>query len=388
MMNTPDPKQQIRDYLAEQMTPEEEKRFDSWLGQNPEARKLFKRSAKTYQAIRWTAQWDRPDDRQAYAQLKQRLHRHRRRLRIRLRKYAALFFLLLGSAVFFWQQQTPQPYPLTSAEFRTTDPQLPVLTLSDGRQVLLADTRQIITGSSPRVNIRLNDSANLSYAPTRDTAPAEITYNTLSVPQGCEFTVTLSDGSRIWLNAESRLKYPEVFAGDRREVYLEGEAYFEVARNEQAPFFVRTRDMNLQVLGTRFNIKAYPDETKTVTTLISGSIGQHFPSTGRQLRLTPSHQSSFDGSTGDLQIREADPEEVLAWKNGKFIARDKTLEEIFRELARWYDFETVYTRPALRQVRFHLHTNRYATVREILDNLQSTNGIRFSYTGNKIYVSQ
>ena len=184
------------------------------------------------------------------------------------------------------------------------------------------------------------------------------------------------------------MKYPEVFAGDHREVYLEGEAYFEVARNEQASFSVYTRDMNLQVLGTSFNIKAYPDETETVTTLLSGSIEQHYPSSRQTLKLLPSQQSHFDCHTGNLQILEADPEEVLAWKNGKFIARDKTLEEIFRELTRWYDFEVVFTRPALRQLRFHLHTNRYASIREILDNLQSTNGIHFSYIGNKIYISQ
>ena len=146
--------------------------------------------------------------------------------------------------------------------------------------------------------------------------------------------------------------------------------------------------LNLQVLGTSFNIKAYPDETETVTTLLSGSIEQHYPSSRQTLKLLPSQQSHFDCHTGNLQILEADPEEVLAWKNGKFIARDKTLEEIFRELTRWYDFEVVFTRPALRQLRFHLHTNRYASIREILDNLQSTNGIHFSYIGNKIYISQ
>lgn len=246
----------------------------------------------------------------------------------------------------------------------------------------------MISGSSSKVNILQHDSGSLSYTPIRDTVPIKITYHTLTVPKGCEFSLTLSDGSRVWLNAGSKLKYPEVFAGDHREVYLEGEAYFEVARNEQASFSVYTRDMNLQVLGTSFNIKAYPDETETVTTLLSGSIEQHYPSSRQTLKLLPSQQSHFDCHTGNLQILEADPEEVLAWKNGKFIARDKTLEEIFRELTRWYDFEVVFTRPALRQLRFHLHTNRYASIREILDNLQSTNGIHFSYIGNKIYISQ
>ena len=384
-MNISDPKQQIQDYLAGQMSPEEEKQFDSWLKQNPEGQKLFKQSAKDYQAIRWAGQWDKPDEKQAYAQLQQRLHKHR--LYSGLWKYAALFFLLLGCGIFFWQRHIPQPLPLASVESRANH-KFPTLTLSNGRQVLLADTLQIIKGSSSKVNILQHDSGSLSYTPIRDTVPIKITYHTLTVPKGCEFSLTLSDGSHVWLNAGSKLKYPEVFADDHREVYLEGEAYFEVTRNEQASFSVHTRDMNLQVLGTSFNIKAYPDETETVTTLLSGSIEQHYPSSRQTLRLLPSQQSHFDCHTGNLQILEADPEEVLAWKNGKFIARDKTLEEIFRELTRWYDFEVVFTRPALRQLRFHLHTNRYASIREILDNLQSTNGIHFSYIGNKIYISQ
>ncbi len=384
-MKISDPREYIQDYLAGQMNPEEEKQFNTWLKQSPEDQKLFKQLAKDYQVIRWTAQWEQPAEEQAYTQLKLRLQR--RHFRIRLWKYAALLFLLSGSGIFLWQQQAPQPLPLTSVDSRVNRI-FPTLTLSNGQQVLLADTQQIITGLSEKVNILLNDSGLLSYTPIPDSPPAEIIYNSLSVPKGCEFSLTLSDGSRIWLNAGSKLKYPEIFAGNRREIYLEGEAYFEVTHNEQAPFFVHTRDMNLQVLGTSFNIKAYPDETETVTTLLTGSIEQHYSSTGQTLRLMPSQQSRFDYATKNLQILEATPEEVLAWKNGKFIARDKTLEEIFRELARWYDFETVYTRPALKQVRFHLHTNRYATIRDILDHLQSTNGIHFSYIDNKIYVSQ
>ena len=111
-MNISDPKQQIQDYLAGQMSPEEEKQFDSWLKQNPEGQKLFKQSAKDYQAIRWAGQWDKPDEKQAYAQLQQRLHKHR--LYSGLWKYAALFFLLLGCGIFFWQRHIPQPLPLAS----------------------------------------------------------------------------------------------------------------------------------------------------------------------------------------------------------------------------------------------------------------------------------
>lgn len=301
-------------------------------------------------------------------------------------KYAALVFCLLSCGYFFrtWQIQTGQP-PLVASTESPAIAKVPVLTLNDGKQLALHTSIQEIEEKN---NIRLTDSGRLEYLRLSEATTQEITYNTLTVPYGCEFSVVLSDGSRIWLNAGSELKYPETFPNDSREITLDGEAYFEIASDTARPFYVRTQGMQLKVLGTSFNIKAYPEETEIVTTLISGSIEQHFPATGRKLHLIPSQQSRFNPATGNLQIHKADTEEVLAWKNGKFIARDETLEEILRELSRWYDFEAVFTHSALKSERFYLHTNRYNTIREILDNLQSTNGIRFSYIGNKIYISK
>ena len=137
-----------------------------------------------------------------------------------------------------------------------------------------------------------------------------------------------------------------------------------------------------------FNIKAYDDENTVITTLVSGKIRQEFPEVGKDVTLTPSRQSIFDRVTGKLETKQTDVQAALAWKEGKIIANNERLEDIFRQLSRWYDFKVVYTQPSLKDVRFYLHSNRYAEVHTILEYLQTTKGIHFTYAEKTIYVSQ
>ena len=337
-MNISDPKQQIQDYLAGQMSPEEEKQFDSWLKQNPESQKLFKQSAKDYQAIRWTEQWDKPDEKQAYAQLQQRLHKHR--LYSGLWKYAALFFLLLGCGIFFWQRHIPQPLPLASVESRANH-KFPTLTLSNGRQVLLADTLQIIKGSSSKVNILQHDSGSLSYTPIRDTVPIKITYHTLTVPKGCEFSLTLSDGSHVWLNAGSKLKYPEVFAGDHREVYLEGEAYFKVTKNKARPFVVKSQGQEIKVLGTSFNVRNRPNEDLAETTLISGAVSLRFNNDSVPVRLNPNEQITYSKSNQSIRKDTVVAHEYIAWATEKMTFDNDRFTDVISYLEDKYQLQII-----------------------------------------------
>lgn len=146
--------------------------------------------------------------------------------------------------------------------------------------------------------------------------------------------------------------------------------------------------MDLRVLGTSFDVKAYPDDRMIVTTLVTGKIAQRYAAADTGIVLTPSRQSVYDRESGSLRTREVDPRDALAWREGRIVMKDARLEDIFRELSRWYDFEAVYTNPSLRDMRFYLHTNRYAEIDGILEHLQATRGVRFSRVGNKIYVSR
>jgi ferric-dicitrate binding protein FerR (iron transport regulator) len=175
-------------------------------------------------------------------------------------------------------------------------------------------------------------------------ASAEISYNTISAPRGRQFQLVLPDGSRVWLNAASSLSYPTAFSSRERSVKINGEAYFEIARDEQRPFKVNIDDeTGIQVLGTRFNVHAYPEEAYIKTTLLQGSVrminGQ------QQALLAPGQAAQIPRGAASQPIQiinNADPGKALAWKNGLFDFEDTSLEEVMRQLARWYDIEIVY----------------------------------------------
>lgn len=378
----------IRDYLSGDLGNQEKQDFQEWLERDLEAQRLFREQVKQYHQIRWAENWDRLDDYKAFDLAMQRVCR--RHLQVTILKYAAVIAVVLttGFVTWQWQQQKERGTSPMIAVTTTLRTNVPVLTLDNGEQVCITPQNVKELHASRNMNVQLIDSARLTYIPKMDSSIREVRYNTLTVPRGCEFDLTLADGSRVWLNAGSSLKYPEVFVGNKREVYLSGEAYFEVKHNGKASFIVNTDKMNVRVLGTSFNIKVYGDDPTIVTTLVTGKIAQTYPEINKEITLTPSRQSVFDRSSGKLETREVETREALAWKNGRIVANNERLEDIFRQLSRWYDFEVVYTQPSLKDTRFYLHTLRYADVRTILDNLQTTLGIHFTYSGKIIYVSQ
>ena len=376
----------IRDYLSGELGGEEKKAFNRWLDNDEEARRLFRREARWYQRIRWTERWERVDEGKARQLTMRRVRRRRVMMWVR---YAAavLVVALAGLVVLQWRQEVRPEASL--AVLPSLGDNVPVLTLGDGEEIHLLGQDSALFRSTAAADIRLADSGRLEYTgKAQDTVAGRVSYNTLTVPRGCEFNVTLADGSRVWLNAGSSLKYPEAFTGGQREVYLKGEAYFEVKPDERKPFVVRVNDMDLRVLGTSFDVKAYPDDEMIITTLVTGKIAQRYVATDTNIVLTPSRQSVFNRETGRLQTQVVDVRDALAWREGKFVMKDARLEDIFHELSRWYDFEAVYTHPSLRDMRFYLHTTRYAEIDRILEHLEATRGVHFTRVDNKIYVSK
>ncbi len=374
----------IQDYLSGSLDKQKKQDFREWLESDGEAREFFREQVGQYQRIRWAARWERLDDAKAFEQTMRRMRRHR--VRVMIARYAAVIAVVLTTGFVTYQWQGVKESSLVVAVVST--PNVPVLTLDNGEQIRITSPNIEKLCASQNMDVQLLDSARLAYVPKADSSVREVRYHTLTVPRGCEFNLVLADGSRVWLNAGSSLKYPDVFVGNKREVYLSGEAYFEVEHDEHAPFLVNTEEMNLRVLGTSFNIKAYSDDSAIVTTLVTGKIAQTYPGINREITLTPSRQSVFDRSSRKLETREVETREALAWRDGKIIANNERLEDIFRQLSRWYDFEVVYTQSSLKNTRFYLHSPRYADIRLILDNLQTTLGIHFSYLEKIIYVSQ
>ncbi len=208
----------------------------------------------------------------------------------------------------------------------------------------------------------------------------------LDVPRGGEFKIVLEDSTVVWLNSCSKLSYPESFTEDRRCVSVSGEAYFEVAKDER-PFYVETEGQIVRVYGTEFNVRSYPEEEQTYTTLVSGSIAltrQNLPDS--ELLLTPGHQALFDKKERNIFVQPVNAEVVTSWKEGKFVFEGQTLEQIMTDLSRWYSFDYKFTDEKLKDIEFMGSIPRYSEFDTVLAILEKSGGLHFEVRDSEIVI--
>jgi ferric-dicitrate binding protein FerR (iron transport regulator) len=251
-----------------------------------------------------------------------------------------------------------------------------MLTLSNGKTIVLDPASHGILGQDSGVNISNTDSV-LTYQ--GNSQSRSLAYNTLSTAKGEQYSVTLSDGTKVWLNAASVLRFPIQFTGKDRRVEVSGEAYFEVAKNASKPFYVSSGNMNVRVLGTSFNINAYDNEPMIRTTLLDGLV-----SINDRIRLSPNQQSRMEKDGSIKVIRDIDVDEAVAWKNGAFSFDNADITTVMRQLERWYDIEVVYegSKPA---DLFYGGISRQSSLMEVLKVLQASK-VHFRLEGKKLIV--
>jgi hypothetical protein len=265
-----------------------------------------------------------------------------------------------------------------------------VLTLANGQTIVLDSAAQGIIGRQGSVNIEKRADGQVAYSAKEQVLDAHdaSTFNLVTTPAGGQYQVTLSDGTRVWLNASSSIRFPVAFTGKDRYVEITGEAYFEVAKDPSATFRVRAAGSEMRVLGTSFNVNAYKDEPAIRTTLLEGKVAvTGYPASDDkpQQVLEPGQQSVI-GRTGDIRIVDhADIEEVMAWRYGRFQFKSSDLQSVMRQIARWYDAEIVYT----DQVSLHFtgQITRNVNVSKVLEQLMLTGELRTRVEGKKIFVS-
>ncbi len=211
----------------------------------------------------------------------------------------------------------------------------------------------------------------------------EIGTNTISTPNGGQYQVILSDGTHVWLNAASTLKYPTKFTGNQRRVELNGEAYFEVTHDAQSPFQVISKNQTVTVLGTHFNVNSYEDEAFVKTTLLEGSVKVVEAQNKQSKVLAPGDQSVLIDHS--LQVKQLDTREAIAWKTGYFRFNDEDIYVIMNQIARWYDVEVAYDGD-FHNMRFGAYISRSKSISEILNLMQATKSIKFKIEGRKIIV--
>lgn len=216
----------------------------------------------------------------------------------------------------------------------------------------------------------------------------DTTHYCLDVPRGGEFKIVLEDSTEVWLNSQSQLRYPATFAAGERRIQLSGEAYLRVSPDSERPFYIESRGQEVRVYGTAFNIKAYDDEELVYTTLESGSISLRPISTpGGEIILSPGHQALFDSHNEKIDMRVVKPEIITGWRNGRFVFEEQKLESIMRDLSRWYDFDYEFADSKARDIIFLGSIPRYADFTTAIAILQSSGGLKFSLSNNKVIIS-
>lgn len=257
-----------------------------------------------------------------------------------------------------------------------------ILTLANGRSIVLTDAKKGKLADQGDIVITKTADGQISYANSKsDKSSNSLVYNTATTPRGGQFQFILSDGTKVWLNAASSIKYPVKFSGDERKVELTGEAYFEVAHNAKMPFRVVSEGQTVEVLGTHFNINAYSDEDITKTTLLEGSI--KITASAASNVIKPGEQAQL--KRGAIVITNVDPQEIVAWKNGFFYFEDNTIQQVMRQLARWYDVDIQYE-GQLPPRLFSGEISRNVNASQILDIL-SFKKIHYKIEGKSIIVT-
>ncbi|HEY1193739.1 FecR family protein [Flavobacterium sp.] len=302
---------------------------------------------------------------------------------------AASIAVVLGTGIFYFTQSKQQPVQVVAKPQEIAPGgNRGVLTLSNGKQIVLSDVSAKDTiakeGEEDEVTIKMNANGEITYVinPNAAGTKDDNSFNTLSTPTGGQYNIILADGTKVYLNAVSSIKYPTQFNGDKRVVELEGEAYFEVAKNKNKPFIVKSDNQSIEVLGTHFNVHAYNNEAVVKTTLLEGSVAVAFKN--QKTILKPGQQSDISDNASRIKVREVDTDEAVAWKNGRFKFDNADLRNVMRQLERWYGIKVEY-RGDVSDVRFSGGTFRNKNLSEVLKVLELSN-IKFKVEGKTVIV--
>ena len=361
-------------------TPEQMVRLDVWLEESDENRRLLASllDESVYEQRR--EEWGQLELNESFENVRKERNR-RVRLRNMRRIAVAASVLLLVTVGGTWLGKGDrdtvghfQPTTETGVRGRA------LLTLSTGERVVLSQQDTLL--QSEEISIRVNRAGEAVYETKDSVVPSSTTYNIMEVPQGAEFHLTLGDGTKVWLNSGTRLRYPVKFTGDVRFVELSGEAYFDVKRDEALPFVVKTSRSEVMVLGTEFCVKDYVNQVNQ-TTLVSGSVSvKDFR--GQSYVIVPGQQVCIDQDSS--RVLDVETLYFTSWKDGYFMFDQATLERIMDELARWYNFDYFFANAEARNMMLTARIKKYDNIDTVLDILSRTGDIRFSRKGNTITI--
>lgn len=301
---------------------------------------------------------------------------------------AAAVLVFISVALIFFLPVKPKSQQISKV--KKTQAILPgknqaILKMVDGSKIVLNEIKTGSTLKYGNLSVTKTSNGEIIYVANATVSNDNSGgFNEITTPKGGQFSIILEDGSKVWLNASSSLKFPKKFGAQQRKVELTGEGYFEIARNVNKPFIVAANTSTIKVLGTHFNISNYPEDSFTRTTLLEGSV--EVKAMGCKKMLVPNQEASYQNNSKSIELRNvANAKDAIAWKEGVFIFRDENIQHIMQKLSRWYDVEVVFDKEALNE-EFSGSISRYQNIDKVLKQLELTGTLKFKIQERRIYV--
>jgi ferric-dicitrate binding protein FerR (iron transport regulator) len=381
----------IAGHIKDSLTPAEQDELDDWVSASDENLELFETLTDEDNIEAGVQQYLQIEKEKAAAlvRLKEKagLSPKRKSILKKIAPYlAAASVILIAASIYFiktgaWNKNIEKPFAENNYKDIAPGSDKAVLTLPNGRTIILDEAKNGLVTEDDGVIVTKQDGGELSY---HSSDAAGLAFHTLSIPRGGKFTLKLPDGTMIWLNAESSLRYPTSFNGESRNVELDGEAYFEVTPNAKAPFMVTYKTPNnnngtVKVLGTHFNVNTYGDDGAVVTTLLEGSV--QVTGNGQSKLLKPGQQALC---SSDIEGVTTNTSEAVAWKDGKFLFRDATIHTIGEQIKRWYDIDVAYEGNITQH--FNAEMSRDLPLSKLLDGLEGTMEVNFELKEKKLII--
>ena len=369
----------IADYCIGRINAEEAGKLREWIDKASENRELFEQYLKTVKINRMVEGADWLDEERAWQELAGKIRRGRiKSFYRRLSLGAAVVIIFIGLGMAFWQrnkltEQEVQLIQILPGSTKAT------LILANGSQIDLTrgDLKEVITTEA----LIENDSLlglQYNHIKLRDEQPV---FHTVKVPVAGEYHFTLSDGTKVWMNSDSELRFPVNFTSNRREIFIKGEAYFEVEPDRERPFIVHANQVSIQVLGTKFNVSAYGESQQVLTTLVQGGVNVKYA--GLQTELQPGFQAVTDIKAGTMDRREVEVGMYTSWTKGIFEYENMPLSDIAVQLSRWYDVRIIFAAPEFANRRFTGVVRKYDVLNDVLSIIEQTTDVCFIVNGKR-----
>lgn len=378
--------------ISEDITLQETQELSEWLSKHPDNSALYNRIRNSESLKQRNEEYQQIDIQAGWRLLASKMERKKDR-EIKPRRvlyYAAAILvplIILGGLSWYFSNEKPEEkvVVLQAPKIEPGKPRA-ILVLDDGKYVALDSlNNQMITEKDGTLIEKNNQSLN--YSGQSGNSKMTNIYNTIKIPRGGEYNLVLSDGTKVYLNSESQLRYPVQMAGNIREVELTGEGYFEVTKNDKSPFVVKTKGVSIEVLGTSFNVNAYDNTGEIVTTLVEGSVKLNLQGSSLTKTLKPAEQAVFDKNSGQTEISKVDVNLYTAWKDGHLIFYNNRLEDVMVILTRWYSAEVLFKNESIKDLRFSGSLDRYGDIKQILDIIGSTGKVNIEIKDNTILFS-